>query len=620
MIAKRLSIAAALGLIGCADPASIEGPIGEATSAITVAEAASAGCSTVSVKGLSDQIIAAAACAEPGAFVEVKPPANLTFGAAVVPYLEEPARAALLDALAEAPGTAMTVNSMLRTVAQQYLLYTWFQGGMCGIALAATPGTSNHETGLALDVEEHATWQSTLEAHGFAWLGASDPVHFDYAGPDAVDYRGADVLAFQKLWNQNHPEDIIDEDGLYGPQTNARLEQSPAEGFPKGITCAAPGPDIHPAITILGAGDTFDDGASSGAVDLFEGDAYAIAITIQNKGSAPASDVTVGIAIPSPHLAALDYRIETDFEHPGVFVESDANTLPQNPSHGGSLGASIALDLSALSPGETKRVSMTLRAAEYSPGKADDLAASVWVEDVPGVYHQDALGEDPSIAVGQTFGQRLEASARADVYSRRRWLWDSDRREGWSPGGNATLTLQQGALVVSGQTPTIVGPTTIAFPASLGGLVLRAKRQGGSGEGRVSFGTASDPALSDATKLTFELPDDGDYHTISIDGANDPRWEGEITALAIAPFASGSGKVWIDSLEAGQGDGSTESAGCSCRVSGDENPYFGPISLGILALLTLGVRRRCGIFWKRTTPSMVGSSRVSRCRLRLISS
>jgi hypothetical protein len=36
---------------------------------------------------------------------------------------------------------------MLRTVAQQYLLYTWYQNGQCGIGLAAKLGNSNHETG-----------------------------------------------------------------------------------------------------------------------------------------------------------------------------------------------------------------------------------------------------------------------------------------------------------------------------------------------------------------------------------------------------------------------------------------------------------------------------------------
>ena len=40
------------------------------------------------------------------------------------------------------------------------------------------------------------------------------------------------VLSFQKLWNLNHPEDQIDEDGVYGDtQTGARLLRSPIEGF-----------------------------------------------------------------------------------------------------------------------------------------------------------------------------------------------------------------------------------------------------------------------------------------------------------------------------------------------------------------------------------------------------
>ncbi len=57
-------------------------------------------------------------------------------------------------------------------------------------------------------------------------------VHFDHLG--SPDLRGMDVHAFQRLWNRNHPEDPIDEDGLYGPQTEARLRASPADGFPVG--------------------------------------------------------------------------------------------------------------------------------------------------------------------------------------------------------------------------------------------------------------------------------------------------------------------------------------------------------------------------------------------------
>jgi hypothetical protein len=129
----------------------------------------------------------------------------------------------------------MTVNSMLRTVAQQYLLKSWVN--TCGITAAANPGSSNHETGLAIDVDEHAAWQSALESHGFTWLGSGDVVHFDYTGAGTVDLHPIGVKAFQKLWNLNHPEAPISEDGLYGPQTEGALTQSPADGFATGANC-----------------------------------------------------------------------------------------------------------------------------------------------------------------------------------------------------------------------------------------------------------------------------------------------------------------------------------------------------------------------------------------------
>ena len=65
-----------------------------------------------------------------------------------------------------------------------------------------------------------------------------DEVHFDHLS--SPDLRGYDVLAFQRLWNRNHPEDLIDEDGLYGPQTAARLASAPADGFETGACSGTP--------------------------------------------------------------------------------------------------------------------------------------------------------------------------------------------------------------------------------------------------------------------------------------------------------------------------------------------------------------------------------------------
>ncbi len=211
--------------------------VDEAVAGSTVAQAAASSCSTSSVKALSLQIIAEARCLNPDAYVPITKTSNVTFGSAVFAYLEKPARDRLVSALNANPSKSMTINSALRTVVQQYMLYNWYQNGRCSISLAAKPGASNHETGLALDVSQYSSWKTILQNKGFKWLGSGDPVHFDYAGTGAVSYKGLDVKAFQRLWNRNNPGDAISVDGAWGPQTEARMKKSPAGGFAKGATC-----------------------------------------------------------------------------------------------------------------------------------------------------------------------------------------------------------------------------------------------------------------------------------------------------------------------------------------------------------------------------------------------
>jgi hypothetical protein len=209
----------------------------EAVSSGSVGHAMQTSCTTGSVKGLSLQIIAEAKCINPDAYVKVPDPGNVTFGSTVFPYLEKPATSRLAGTLNDNKGKSMFVNSMLRTVAQQYLLHSWFKAGRCSIGLAATPGDSNHETGLAIDVSEWSSWKSALQNHGFKWLGSSDPVHFDYVGVGAKSHKGLDVRAFQRLWNRNHPGDKIATDGSWGPATAARMKKAPAAGFKIGALC-----------------------------------------------------------------------------------------------------------------------------------------------------------------------------------------------------------------------------------------------------------------------------------------------------------------------------------------------------------------------------------------------
>jgi hypothetical protein len=208
----------------------------------TIDEAVAAGgCSTAVVRPLSEQLIAEILCLRPGSMARIDDIPGLSLGAAASVWLQAPAAAALRDAVVEGGG-GLSLNSTLRTLPQQLMLYRWYTRGECGITLAASPGTSPHESGLAIDTSDYDAWRTRLEAHGWSWHGAGDLVHFDYVGGGTISLEGESVLAFQRLWNRNHPEDLLAEDGDYGPQTEARLRMAPAEGFPIGASCDDPPP------------------------------------------------------------------------------------------------------------------------------------------------------------------------------------------------------------------------------------------------------------------------------------------------------------------------------------------------------------------------------------------
>jgi hypothetical protein len=204
-----------------------EGPMGVLRQGLTVGEAG--GCSTSIVNALSEQLITEINCLRPDTLRAFGGP-NTSLGSAVFPFLQGQGPEDLTAAI-ESRNQTLQINSALRTLPQQFLLYRWYQQGRCNISLAARPGRSRHESGLAIDISNASSWIDTLAAHSFGWFGSRDPVHFDYQGQGTTDLAGLSVLAFQQLWNRNHSEDLIEEDGLYGPQTEARILASPAEGF-----------------------------------------------------------------------------------------------------------------------------------------------------------------------------------------------------------------------------------------------------------------------------------------------------------------------------------------------------------------------------------------------------
>ena len=143
---------------------------------------------------------------------------------------KESLRIVLRAGIVQQPNLKMVINSAYRTVAQQHILYQIFQRAPKLIPLAAKPGNSNHEDGLAIDVNNYNAWKPYLLKYGWQWLGSNDPVHFfENNGRDDVGNLG--VKAFQSLWNKYKSSDLMTVDGNFGAQTAAKMDRCPIAGF-----------------------------------------------------------------------------------------------------------------------------------------------------------------------------------------------------------------------------------------------------------------------------------------------------------------------------------------------------------------------------------------------------
>jgi MYXO-CTERM domain-containing protein len=608
---KRSSFVLALLAAGCVADAGEE-QLATTSAALTVdQEIAKATCSTSSavVQGLSDQILdEISKCLKPGVLVKVVPEPKIAVPSTHA-YLIKPAYDALKKAAASRTDT-INVSSMFRTVAQQYFLW---RRSSCYPAVAA-PGSSNHETGIAIDVSDpdNSNWRSVLSANGFKWLGSFDRFHFDYVGSGTINLRGQDVLAFQRLWNRNNPGDKIGEDGDWGPQTEARLKKSPATGFPIGADCGPPPPPMTkpwPSLELEATAegqDRFSDGPSAAITDVMEGDEYYVNLIVRNNGTDVAKDVTLGVWLEDPFVLAVHYDIESDWMHPGTFELNDANARPDNPPHDAP-GKAFAVKINNVSPKETKRIRIKTKAVRYSIGAADAPDVRVWVQDVPGVYTKADFGATPSNVDGrQTFNAGdLKAWAPVDIYSRVRWSFDGGMFEGWDINDSADGTAEdktKGLMIkVKADDPQLIGPETTFAAADYTGIAIKGSSTLG-GSGRIYFATSDAPGFDESRAIDFTMPSTGtSAGEVTVRLADHVAWKGNVTRLRIDPAASGTGDVVIDDIRMlsvnGKEPGATPrpeetpqeiTGGCGCGTSAQS--AGGLWLLGVLALL--GLRRR----------------------------
>lgn len=289
------------------DPADIE----SVQQAARVDSYLATGCSTAVVAGLSRQIAEQIQCVAPGSLVPFAEGGGVVFNFSnVLPYLTPGAKEELEQAGADSG--LILVNSAFRTVAQQYLLYAWYLRGRCGIPIAATPGRSNHESGRAVDVQNYGQLGALFPRYGWVQTVPGDPVHFDHVA--SPDLRGADILAFQRLWNRNNPGDPIGEDGQWGPATEARLAAAPAEGFAiSGCEEASYGADL-----------VLVDAPAQGAV----GDRPVVRVDLRNTGNTTWTPTSTFLATTDPmDHDSVFYDVE-NWESPSRATGVDAVTPP----------------------------------------------------------------------------------------------------------------------------------------------------------------------------------------------------------------------------------------------------------------------------------------------------
>lgn len=202
------------------------------------------------IDGLSAQLIHELQCMDSSLLAWYEPCKSVgcIWAVGPQPHAIRPEVISALEAVAASKNDYITIEAGYRDVAMQYYS-RWFQENCNSAFNAAEPGKSNHQGGRAVDVKYYAHWWDSLLEFGFDHPIPSDKPHFELRGSGAFrdeseELKVLSVLAFQRLWNRNNPDDLLAEDGIYGPRTKQRLGASPVAGFPE-FGCED-GPRIDP--------------------------------------------------------------------------------------------------------------------------------------------------------------------------------------------------------------------------------------------------------------------------------------------------------------------------------------------------------------------------------------
>lgn len=232
-----LLLVSALVVSACDDAETPPEAYGTLQQSVTLDEIARSRCDTPPelVDGLSRQLVDAINCLRPDTLAEIPLGGDIRMLREGRPnFIDARGLDALLDAAAEAGG-GMVVRWAYRDIALQHLF--WLQDVYQGCAVAAPAGLSNHQNGLAVDLNNFQEWEPVMRRWGWENNLPNDRVHFDYQLVGDIGLGSLSIYAFQALWNANFPDRALPLTGELDGATDAALTDAPIEGFPTDL-CA----------------------------------------------------------------------------------------------------------------------------------------------------------------------------------------------------------------------------------------------------------------------------------------------------------------------------------------------------------------------------------------------
>ncbi|MCB9507576.1 MAG: peptidoglycan recognition protein [Myxococcales bacterium] len=330
------------------------------------------------------------------------------------------------------------------------------------------------------------------------------------------------------------------------------------------------------SLRLVGPTAILEDGASIGVADALPEDTLDAVIELTNASDVVLRGVRVAYAWDAEFVRPLSYRIESDYPalDRTTWTLNSADAEETNPARD-ALGASGTLAMHAFSPGETKRVTVSMTALADSIGRTgpdargeiDHVDLYAWLHSVDDVFGPQTQFDVLPFLNG--FGVPVRGHVDLDVLGEAAWFFDGQGaggREGWSGCSldtTAAISEARGALTLavdaSGEAGCATSPAWTRIDSDRwDGLVLTMRSADPSAPVTLAWtDSTGDHSLQ---TLASSAPEPVVVH---------PTWTGEVSSLRVETDAE-----WLDLFDIYAQDSATRST-ASTRASYIDDPSEG---------------------------------------------